>query len=338
MIAVVGAGSVGCVFAAYLSTIKQKRVILYHDGNHKGHVPFIQLDQFKVSGALNFCSQPFEITTDIGYACSSKVIFICLPSFAQYEIYESFSSYLTIDHKVVFITGNFAALRIATEYRGIDIPKLAEVSVSPFACRIIDGHAVILGVKKCCHFGVFGQWQKNEITEVIKLFPCELHHCNNILAVGLQNMNGLCHPASMIFNAARIDNGEQFYYSREGVSTMIARYIEQIDKERLTICQALGISSGSFLEIMAAYYGEEFNTVGEFFKCNTVLNKSKICPSMLNHRYLTEDVPFVLVPWLKMAERFKINVPYLKNLVNMASLLLNQNFYNLGFEPSNCLD
>ncbi len=64
----------------------------------------------------------------------------------------------------------------------------------------------------------------------------------NVLHTGLDNMGAIFHPALTLLNAGRIEstNGDfQFYI--EGVTPSVARVLEVLDRERVTVAAALGI-------------------------------------------------------------------------------------------------
>lgn len=64
----------------------------------------------------------------------------------------------------------------------------------------------------------------------------------NVLRTGLNNMGAIFHPALTLLNAGRIESTRgDFQFYIDGVTPSVARVLEVIDRERVTVAAALGI-------------------------------------------------------------------------------------------------
>ncbi|MGC9364173.1 MAG: NAD/NADP octopine/nopaline dehydrogenase family protein, partial [Fidelibacterota bacterium] len=54
------------------------------------------------------------------------------------------------------------------------------------------------------------------------------------------------------------------------------------------------------------------------------------CPPSLNHRYLTENIPFALIPFLVLAAELQIPTPHIRSVIDGASQKLQRDFYATG--------
>lgn len=82
----------------------------------------------------------------------------------------------------------------------------------------------------------------------------------NVLHTGLNNMGAIFHPALTLLNAGWIKStygNYQFYI--EGVSPSVARVLEALDRERVTVASALGIRARTAMEWLQMAY----NAVGD---------------------------------------------------------------------------
>lgn len=102
--------------------------------------------------------------------------------------------------------------------------------------------------------------------------------------------------------------------------------MEQIDGERLQICNKLSIFSNSVSSWLAEQYDaqDSSNIFNALHSTNAYLKISS--PKTLNHRYLNEDLVFGLVPLEILAINLDLKVPFISNLINTACMLLDCDF------------
>jgi hypothetical protein len=60
----------------------------------------------------------------------------------------------------------------------------------------------------------------------------------------LVDLNLIAHPAATLLNVGRIEYSGPFRLWREGVTPSVAKLIEAVDKERLSVMKALGLKNG----------------------------------------------------------------------------------------------
>jgi opine dehydrogenase len=53
-------------------------------------------------------------------------------------------------------------------------------------------------------------------------------------------------------------------------------------------------------------------------------------PITIQHRYLYEDIPTGLVPVSSLGEKFEVDITNSKTIINLASSILNVDFYKAG--------
>jgi opine dehydrogenase len=77
----------------------------------------------------------------------------------------------------------------------------------------------------------------------------------NVLQTGLNNMGAIFHPALTILNTGRIESTHgdyQFYI--EGVTPSVAKVLEALDRERVTVASSLGIRARTAMEWLKLSY------------------------------------------------------------------------------------
>ncbi len=117
-----------------------------------------------------------------------------------------------------------------------------------------------------------------------------------MLHTGLNNMGDIFHPALTILNAARIEStGGDFQFYIDGVTPAVARVLEVLDRERVTVAAAVGIRAQTAQEWLKMAYDASGADLYEAIHNQTGYYGIN-APSTLNHRYIFEDVPMSLVP------------------------------------------
>jgi opine dehydrogenase len=117
----------------------------------------------------------------------------------------------------------------------------------------------------------------------------------------------------------------------------VARVIEAVDRERRTLCEALGFSSGSFLD----FFYQAGSTTEEAYRSGSVYralqesepNRFIRAPEDLTYRFLSEDIPFGLVPMACIGEMLNVSTPTIRSLIDLASLINRTDYRRTGWTP-----
>ncbi|WP_166979234.1 NAD/NADP octopine/nopaline dehydrogenase family protein [Paramicrobacterium fandaimingii] len=146
---------------------------------------------------------------------------------------------------------------------------------------------------------------------------------SDLVTTTLSNANHMIHPAVVLLNAARIDNGEPFLFYREGLSPAAARYMEAIDGERLELVRSLGGDPFTLHEWMLRYYAAEGmrgDTLLESLQTFSGFAGSA-APTTLRYRYLEDDVWFGLAQYLALARQRGTRFAHLQSAVTATTVL-----------------
>jgi opine dehydrogenase len=155
----------------------------------------------------------------------------------------------------------------------------------------------------------------------------------NVLHTGLNNMGAIFHPALTLLNAGWIESTHgdyQFYI--EGVTPSVARVLEVLDRERVTVAASLGIRARTAMEWLQMAYdatGEDLN--------EAIHNQSGYygikAPSTLNHRYIFEDVPMSLVPIAALGQHYGVSVRGMDAIIRLACIIHRTDYWRRGRTP-----
>jgi opine dehydrogenase len=116
----------------------------------------------------------------------------------------------------------------------------------------------------------------------------------------------------------------------DGITPEIAKIMAKLDEERLEIGKAYGIILKDTLSQLKMYYGE--NNAATYYEY--VQSPESPYVDLVGHnikgRYITEDVPGVLVPALLLGRKAGCTVPTVELAVKLASSLHGVDYIKEG--------
>ncbi len=152
----------------------------------------------------------------------------------------------------------------------------------------------------------------------------------NVLKTSLDNMGAIFHPALTLLNAGWIEathGNYQFYI--DGVTPSVARVLETLDRERITVAAALGIRAQNALEWLQMAYDAAGSNLYEAIH-NQPGYYGIQAPPTLNHRYIFEDVPMSLVPIAALGQRYGVSVPAMQSIIGLACIIHRTDYWRRG--------
>ena len=149
----------------------------------------------------------------------------------------------------------------------------------------------------------------------------------NVLATTLNNLNPIVHPVGTVMNAGWVDTaGKDFYLYRDGNTLSVSRGIKRVFEEVSQVAGAFGVTMLDYPEedfwkkssIMSTYFRAVFDKEGMVNKISG--------PESVKSRYITEDLPYGLVPIRKFAQQYDISTPLIDAVIEFGSVI-NQTDY-----------
>jgi len=329
-IAVFGAGNGGCAAAADLS-LKGYEVRLYSRSEstlqpirERGGIEIVE------AGKSSF-ARPDLVTPDIAEAVAgAELVMIAAPASAHEELAKRLTPHLA-DGQIIFLNpghtgGSLHAAAVLREGGVKAKVRVCETATLTYICRL-TGPARVEVYRRTSHLrcAAFpGKFTLELVGEMSKIYP-DIVAAENVMETGLSNINAIMHPAGMLGNAGRIEQGGDFCFYSEGITPAIARLISAVDRERLEIVKRLGLKPLGFVEIFyrAGLTSGEARAAGSVYRAihESEPNKSIKSPAGLDHRYLREDVGYGLVPMAEIGRLVGGETPVIDSLITLASEL-----------------
>jgi opine dehydrogenase len=349
-VAVLGGGNGGFAFSAHLASMEHE-VNLYEIPEFawtieavkkNGGIEVVTKTEIPV---LSKISQGFQrlhrVTTDISEAIQgTDIIFLVVPALAQKSFFEKFIPYLKKGHIVFLNPGNlFASIELAQMLSNERIEKEIIIGEAPtliYAAEKIGPNKVMIkGFKE--NFGVAtfpAEDNEKFMTVIKKVFPDNLERATNVLETGLSNPNTMHHAPIMLLNTGRIESVEsrKFRFYSDGTTPSIARVIDALNRERLALGKAFDLDLPHMTKLLIKWYSS--HGFREDWSTYEVLTKnpiySRLSPETMEHRFLTEDIPFGLVPMVSLADLAGTPRAVMGMLIGLTNQIHGVNYYAKG--------
>ena len=271
------------------------------------------------------------VTTNFEEALKGvSYIMMAVPAIGTKSFFNSIMPYLEDGQTVIKWSGNFSALLFASMLKEKGVKKditLAEGHTLPWGCRLVAPGTVQIMVKviRLLLATLPAKNIDRVVNDVKNMYPVVAGE--NVLATTLNNLNPIVHPVGTVMNAGWIDTmGKDFYFYRDGNTLSISRGIKAVFEEVSKVANAIGVKMTEYPEedfwkksaIMATYTRASFDKEGAVAKISG--------PSSVKSRYITEDVPYGLVPIAELARKFNVATPLVDAVIELASVI-NQTDY-----------
>jgi len=335
--AVIGAGHGGKAMAAHLALMGYP-VILFNRTlenviaiKRRGG---IELESFE-GGPRGF-GQLGLITSDMGEALAqAEVVMVVVPSSAHADIARCAVPHLR-DGQIVILhpgrTGGSLEFTKVLRDNGCQAEiTVAEAETLIYASRS-DGPAQvrIFSIKEAVPLAALPATRTSQVLGAITGAYPQFIDGLSVLHTGLNNMGAIFHPALTLLNAGRIEStGGEFQFYIDGVTPSVARVLEALDRERVTVAAALGIRARTGLEWLKMAYDATGATLYEAIHNQPGYRGIK-APSTLNHRYIFEDVPMSLVPIAALGQRYGVSVQAIDSIIRLACTIHQTDYWRRG--------
>ena len=269
--------------------------------------------------------------TDAGEALDgAELVLLVGPAYATEALAAEAGPHLTEDMAVLICPGSCAGAIAFKRTVGLELedPRsvVGETSTLPYAVRVIAPGVVTVFHKLTSTVFLAGLPRSgtDRLLALVKdVWPaCE--PAESVFQTTLQNGNPVIHPAVTLLNAGLLERtAGGFLFYEEGVTAGVGRLIEAVDKERIALAAALGLTILSEPEIgvrqgymLENNYSTGYSTAPGFEGIGA--------QSSLDHRYLTEDVGYSLVFLSDLASRLDVPTPVIDSVIAITSVLLER--------------
>jgi opine dehydrogenase len=349
LIAVLGGGNGGHAVAANLA-LSGFKVNFFELPQFAG--PFekvlrtkeIRIEGISIDGVAKLNSATIDIQQAIKDA---EVIFVVTPAFGHKAMAEVSAPFVQDGQVIVLMPGSGGSLEFAKIFKEKKAKQeitLAESCTLPYRARLKGpGHVSVLINAVLLPTGVFPAKRTNEAIPKLKQFYPIVMPAKDVLEAAINNPNPIVHPAATLLSATQIEHSKgKFYLYAEGMTPAVARTLESLNEERLSICKALEYQLYHWdnLEFKNYNLGETedecryriLNTSMDatFGKDGIYAGMKLKGPEHLKDRFVTEDVPYGMVLLSTLGDFLEIPTPTHDAVIQLASVINRTDYWKIG--------
>ncbi len=336
-VAVLGGGNGGHMMAVDL-TVRGYPVHFYeHPQFEESFKPTLTRGAIEAVGIGPSGKIPIhQITMDMGKTLSGvDWIHVAIPANGHDLFFQEMIPHLREGQKVVIWAGDFGALRfkkmLAQQGKDQGI-TIMETNTLPYGTRL-EGPAkinLLLVAPRVLVAALPASKMKQVIDEFRAMFPC-IVEAKHVLAAAFNNPNPIVHPPGSLLNTGRIEYSHgDFYMYREGITEAVALVIREIYEESRRVAEAFNFDMIQYRDIdfrtttsiMGVEFVAPFDTLGVI--------ASIIGPTSLKDRYITEDLPFGLVPRSELGRLANVPTPIIDSIVSIGSVVCQEDYWKSG--------
>ncbi len=334
---VIGAGHGGKAMAAHLALMGFPTTLYNRTPDRVFAIKELQgIDLESCDGGPKGFAKLERVTSNMAEALEeAEMIMVVVPSSAHGDIARSSAPHLKDGQTVVLHPGRTCgAIEFAKILRDQHCQAdatIAEAETFIYASRS-DGPAQsrIFRIKEAVPLAALPAIRTRQVLESIHEAYPQFIDGGNVLQTGLNNMGAIFHPALTMLNAGWIEatHGDYQFYI-DGVTPSVARVLEALDRERVTVAAALGIRARTAMDWLKLAY----DTTGEDL-CEAIHNQPGYygikAPPTLNHRYIFEDVPMSLVPIASIGQHYGVSVRGMDSIIRLACIVHRTDYWRRG--------
>ncbi|MCB2010051.1 MAG: NAD/NADP octopine/nopaline dehydrogenase family protein [Geminicoccaceae bacterium] len=296
-VGIAGAGSIAFATAALLETNGHKALLWSPSG--KRTQDLARCGKLLATGTI-------EGTFDPGIAGSAKdlverseVVLLALPAYGHKAVMDALAPHLRNGQPVIISShASFGALYLARllRERGIDLPIIAWGTTAVTGRQQGPASVMVNTVRSRIDLCTVPTGARDDGYKLCTdLFGERFQPREGLLAIALSNLNPQNHMGIALGNMTRMERGETWSQG-QNVTPNVGRLLEALDRERLAIAGALGLSVRTIFEHFHLSFHVPIASISEMNQEMHDKGNGGTGPATADSRYVTEDVPFGLVP------------------------------------------
>ena len=323
---ILGMGKVGHTTACYLLD-KMQEVVVWDRNEDKRE--FINDHGIDIEGALSGHFAP-KVCDSISEAINgADFIIISTLASGHLDIAYLLKDCISSGQHIIAMNSNWAVYEIlgiledSVKEKDITISETSGVHL--MSDLVSPGHCILKKIKNRIGISTYPKCKGADVVDNLSgVFP-QLYSLGSPVESSMNTSNPILHAPIALFNLSKIEAGIDHFFYRDGGTPLVVKYIEKIDSERLAVLQALGIKGQSCLDIVNKAWNTTYSNLYDAIQANYPNSKG---PKSIRYRFITEDVPYGIVPILKIGHLLNINVPFNERLIDMYSAVLDNDFMN----------
>ena len=319
--AVVGMGKVGhtascCLMSRHVHTVVWDR--------NKEKLDAIRQNGIHVEGMLEGLFFP-RVSYDFEEAIKeADHILVCTVAEGHRDIAGLMKGRLSNHQHILIMNSNWGIYEflqiLKAEVQDKDISISETGGVHLMSDLIEPCRCVLKKIKSRIDLSTYPSHKADDVLkDISEVFP-QMQGGSSPIQTSMNTSNPILHAPIALFGFSKIEAGMEHLFYKEGATPSVVRYIEKVDGERLAVMKALGAGASSCLEIVNKAWNTSYGSLYDAIQANYPSSKG---PKSASHRFISEDVPFGIMPICRIGRLLGIGTPYADKLVGMYEALLD---------------
>lgn len=341
-IAILGAGNAGCAVAADL-TMHGHKVTLIKTSHamHDDNFTFLQENNGKMAldefGEIK-TAYIHKMSRDVADVRDAEIVIIYIQTNFHEQLIERISPYIQDGQILLISPGYLSTAYVLKHCSGRDI-IIAEAESSFIDGRIMKPGMFRVGFRNVRNpIGIYPSARKKEAIVKLDQLGERLVYLDSVVEAALHNPNLIVHTVGSVMSIPRIEKSKGDFcmyheaYTRDNPATW--RILEALDAEKMNVLEKLGFARLSYVE--ACKYRNsldaDIDAKGVFFEYAEMPTRAK-GPTVVDSRYISEDVPQGLVMMEALGKALHVEMPIASGLIAIASASLGRDLRVEGRTP-----
>jgi opine dehydrogenase len=300
-VAIIGTGGIGRGYAVVLA--REGHTPVFWSATGMAQNDFAGGKPLSATGVM-----PGELSVPLAASSAEAIdgaeaVIIAVTANGFRMVAEAIAPHLTPGQTVIVSAhSSFVALYLAKllAARGLELPIVALSTTAVTARKSGPTGVHISGVRSQVDIAALPKrLERQGLATCRALFGDRFALRDDILAIMLSNLNPPAHMANMLGNLTRAEQGED-WPNYGSITPGVGRIVEAMDRERLALAAAFGLTVRSVQDHYVLSFGVEPGPVSDMAQAVYRKRPELLGPKTLDTRFITEDVPFGLLPleWL----------------------------------------
>ena len=302
-VGIAGAGAIAFGAAAFLEQAGHKAILWSPSGERTKRLA--AGEPLVASGAVEGQFHPGVAQSAEALAKTADTLLVALPGYGHKHVFDAIAPHVR-DGQTIIISSHmsFGALylsRLLAE-RGIAAPIVAWGTTATTGRQPSLVEASVNTVRsKVDMCAVPDAASEDGLALCQRLFGDRFVQREGLLAISLSNLNPQSHMGIALCNMTRMEHGETWGQGYN-VTPNVGRLLEALDRERLSIAEALGLSVRNIFEHFHLSFHVPQASISAMNQQMHKEGRVGNGPTTADSRYVTEDVPYGLCVTVKLGE------------------------------------
>lgn len=282
----------------------------------------------ETNGGRRFFVKPAFITRDVERAISFGDVIMVMTTTSQHEIVAQKIAPYVRDGQIISLIPGYMGSLLFKKYIHKDV-TYSEWETTAYNGRIVDSMYVrITFYNPRNAISVLPVVRAESVLDIMSgLFPNTKYLRKHILESALHNPNMIVHPIGILFSASRIEYSKgEFWMYKEAFTDSVINVIKAFDRSKNEVLNAFGCDALDYFEA-AKWRNERDLNIDAMTVFRSFADSSNKGPSVINHRYLNEDVPMGLGLFVSIGKIVGVDTSVQESIMKLASALLDKDLF-----------